>query len=46
MVLQILRQMRQLEQFLEFISPKNPNETILQSGDNLLASGFFIYGPR
>ena len=25
---------------------KNPNETILQSGDNLLASGFFIYGPR
>ena len=24
----------------------NPNETILQSGDNLLASGFFIYGPR
>ena len=24
----------------------NPNETILQSGDNLIASGFFIYGPR
>ena len=22
----------------------NPNETILQSGDNLIASGFFIYG--
>ena len=27
-------------------SKKNPNDTILQSGDNLLASGFFIYGPR
>ena len=27
-------------------SKKNPNETILQSGDNLIASGFFIYGPR
>ena len=42
MVLQILRRMPQLEQFLEFISPKNPNETILQSGDNLLASGFLF----
>ena len=29
-----------------FKSKKTPNETILQSGDNLLASGFFIYGPR
>ena len=29
-----------------FKSKKSPNETILQSGDNLLASGFFIYGPR
>ena len=29
-----------------FKSKKTSNETILQSGDNLLASGFFIYGPR